>query len=48
MIFLLELIAALLIAGGIFLLSVPLGMITVGLFILLFALAWERARQKAK
>lgn len=48
MIFLLELIAALLIAGGIFLLSVPLGMITVGLFILLFALAWERARRKAE
>ena len=48
MIFLLELLAALLIAGGIFLMSVPFGMISVGLFMLLFAFAFERSRGKAK
>ena len=48
MILFLELLAALLIAAGIFLLSVPFGLIAVGLFLLLFAFAWERGRGKAK
>lgn len=48
MILFLELLAALLIAGGIFLMSVPFGLIAVGLFLLLFAFALERGRGKAK
>jgi hypothetical protein len=48
MIFLLELLATLLIAAGIFMMSIPLGMISVGLFLLLFAFAFERGRAKGK
>jgi hypothetical protein len=48
MILFLELLAALLIAAGVFLLSVPVGLIAVGSFLLLFAFAWERGRGKAK
>jgi hypothetical protein len=48
MILFLELLAALLIATGIFMMSVPLGMISVGLFLLLFAFAFERGRAKGR
>ena len=48
MILFLELLAALLIAVGIFLLSVPFGLISVGLLLLLFAFAWERSKGKAR
>jgi hypothetical protein len=48
MIFLLELLATLLIAAGIFMVSVPLGMISVGLLLLLFAFAFERGRTKGR
>lgn len=48
MILFLELLAALLIAAGIFLLSVPFGLICVGLLVLLFAFALERGRRKAE
>lgn len=46
-IFLLELLAIILIASGLFLIAIPLGLIFVGLSILLFAAAFERGRRKA-
>jgi uncharacterized membrane protein len=48
MILFLELLAALLIAAGIFLMSVPFGLIAVGSFLFLFAFAWERGRGRAE
>jgi hypothetical protein len=48
MILLLEILAALLIAGGIFLMSVPFGLISVGVFLLLFAFAVERGQRKGR
>jgi hypothetical protein len=47
MILLMELFAASLIAVGIFLLSVPIGLIFVGSVFLLFAFAIERGQRKA-
>jgi uncharacterized membrane protein len=47
-IFLLELFSILLIAYGLFLIAIPLGLIFVGLSVLLFTAAYERGRGKAK
>ena len=47
-IFLLEVFSILLIAYGLFLLSIPLGLIFIGLSVLLFTAAYERGRGKAK
>jgi hypothetical protein len=47
-IILLEVLSILLIASGLFLLSIPLGLIFIGLSVLLFTAAYERGRGKAK
>jgi len=47
-IFLLELLAVSLIGFGVFLLSVPIGLIFVGFTVLLFAFAYERGQRKVK
>ncbi len=47
MILLMELLAASLIAVGIFLMSIPIGLIFVGSVTLLFAFAFERGQRKA-
>jgi uncharacterized membrane protein len=44
-IFLLELLSVLLIASGLFLIAIPLGLIFVGLSVLLFTAAYERGRK---
>jgi uncharacterized membrane protein len=48
MILVLELIAILLIAVGVFYLSVPLGLIFTGVSLLAFTLAWERSKKAAR
>jgi hypothetical protein len=48
MIILLELLGVLLIAGGVFILSVPFGLIFVGLSVLTFTFAFERSKKAAK
>jgi len=48
MILLMELFAASLIAVGIFLLSIPIGLIFVGSVFLLFAFAIERGKKDAR
>jgi|TARA_R110000823_G_scaffold291430_2_gene409851 hypothetical protein len=47
-IFLLELLAVSLIGFGVFLVSVPIGLIFVGFTVLLFAFAFERGQRKVK
>lgn len=44
-IFLLEVVSIVLIAYGLFLIAIPLGLIFVGLSILLFTAAYERGRK---
>jgi uncharacterized membrane protein len=44
-IFLLEVFSILLIAYGLFLIAIPLGLIFVGLSVLLFTAAYERGRK---
>jgi uncharacterized membrane protein len=44
-IFLLEVFSILLIAYGLFLIAIPLGLIFVGLSVLLFTVAYERGRK---
>lgn len=48
MILVLELIAILLIAVGVFYLSVALGLIFTGVSLLAFTLAWERSKKAAR
>jgi hypothetical protein len=45
---LLEVIAILLIAFGIFYIAVPLGLIFTGVSLLAFTLAWERSKKAAR
>lgn len=48
MILLLEMLGTGLVIAGLFLLSIPTGLISVGLAILLFTFAIERGQRKAK
>jgi len=48
MIVLLELLGVLLVAVGIFILSVPFGLIFVGLSVLTFTFAFERSKKVAR
>lgn len=48
MILLSELLGTLLVVTGLFLISIPTGLISVGLAILLFTFAIERGQRKAK
>jgi uncharacterized membrane protein len=45
---LLELVAILLIAVGVFYIAVPLGLIFTGASLLAFTLAWERSKKAAR
>lgn len=45
MILILEVVAVLLIALGVFYIAIPLGLIFVGVSLLAFTLAWERSKK---
>ena len=48
MILVLELVAMLIIAVGVFYIAVPLGLIFTGASLLAFTLAWERSKKAAR
>ena len=48
MILLLEVLGTLLVALGVFILSIPFGLIFTGLSMLAFTLAWERSKKADK
>ena len=48
MILILEIVAVMLIAVGVFYISLPLGLIFIGLSMLAFTLAWERSKKADK
>ena len=48
MILILEMVAAFLIALGIFYIAIPLGLIFLGVSLLAFTLAWERSKKADK
>ena len=48
MILVLELVAMLMIAVGVFYIALPLGLIFTGLSMLAFTLAWERSKKVAR